>query len=133
MKPPRECRMGFSLLEVMIAVLVFVMAVASILPLFAVGTTAHRRAIDQTEAALLAARIAARLQENFTEVNPKNLVNATVEEGGTFYTYDAEFFPFEKLDPARSAFLARVRVKWTVAGTEHAETFETVLLRKIRR
>ena len=41
-------RGGFTLLEVLIAMVVLVLAIASILPLFAVGTASHKRAMDQT-------------------------------------------------------------------------------------
>ena len=123
-------RRGFTLLEVLIAIAVFVVSVSSILALFSVGTAAHRRGIDQSEAALLAARVAARVQEDLVDPDPADIRDARAEEGGGFYRYDVEFAPLDRADRFRSAFVVRVRVKWGAAGEEQSEVFESVLLRK---
>ena len=126
-------KQGFTLLEVLIAIMVFVLAVSSILPLFAVGTAAHRRGIDQTEASLLAARISAEIQQDLYDLNPKDIVDANFQDRGKTYLYDAQFLPFDRNDPFRSAFIVKVQVKWKVGGQDHKESFDTVLLRKILR
>ena len=40
---------GFTLLEVMISMAIMVLAIATIIPLFAVGSVSHKNAIDQTQ------------------------------------------------------------------------------------
>ncbi|MHC4607612.1 MAG: type IV pilus modification PilV family protein [Planctomycetota bacterium] len=122
---------GFTLIEVLVAIMIFAIAVAAILPLFAVGTAAHRRGIDQTETALLADRVFAKLQAGLHSKKPKNIKDGVMGDG--MYRYDAEFFPFDKNDPMCSAFIVKVRVKWKLGGVEQVEEFETVLLRRIRR
>ncbi len=126
-------RRGFTLLEVLISIVVFVMAVGAILPLFAVGTMSHRRAMDQTEAALLAARVFARIQQDLTAFQPRDISDAKFEDGGATYTYDARFVPFDRGDARRWAFIVKVRIKWQEGGEERVEKFQTVMLRKIRR
>lgn len=128
---------GFTLLEVLISIMIFVLAIAAILPLFALATTSHKRGIDQSHVALIAPRIAAKLQENLYAANPADVTNGRWEEYGASYLYDAKFTPLSAgfpNDPApQTAFLLKVSVKWKETSEERAEVFETVVLRKILR
>jgi uncharacterized protein (TIGR02598 family) len=124
---------GFSLLEVILAMAILVLAVATILPLFAVGTTSHKRGMDQANVSWIAPHIAAKIQERLFDVNPADIAGATFSEMGTTYRYDATFEPLDPGDPARSAFAVAITVKWKEAGKEKSEAFTTVLLRRLKR
>ncbi len=130
-------RAGFTLLEILIALVILVLGVAAVLPLFAVGTQSHRRALDQTHAGLIAPRIAARIQESLTDIKPGDIRDAEFVEYGKDYRYDATFarlVPSNSADPlGDAAFLLKVTVKWKESGQDRVETFETVVLRRIHR
>ncbi len=127
---------GFTLLEVLIAVVVFVIAIAAILPLFAVGTTAHKRGMDQSHAAWIAPRIASRIQGELATSSPKDVRGGTWEEYGKDFTCDADFTRLSSRDGDPSdgaAWLLKVTVRWKEAGADRSETFETVALRRLVR
>jgi hypothetical protein len=118
--------------------MILVLAIVAILPLFAVGTAAHKRGVDQTHVALIAPRIAARLQEGLFDVTPKNVRDGTWEEYGQTFKYDAFFTRLEgggrTVTPCSdAAFLLKVEVKWTETGHPRSESYQTVVLRKFPR
>jgi prepilin-type N-terminal cleavage/methylation domain-containing protein len=133
----RSAACGFTLLEVLIATAVLVIGIAAILPLFAVGTTSHKRAMDQSNVSWIAPRIAGKIQESLYDVNPRDVKGAAWQEGAATYTYDADFEPlggFGQADPtANSAFLLKLTLRWGVPPDEFAETYSTVVLRKLLR
>lgn len=124
---------GFTLLEVLISLAVLVIGLASILPLFAVGTASARRGMDQTMVSLLAPHITARLQERLYEMNPHDLKNQEFVQLGKTYRYDATFKPLDPGDPTRSAFLVHVTIHWSENQQLHSEGFTTLLLRRPAR
>lgn len=124
---------GFTLLEILISLAILALAVATILPLFAVGTASHKNGIDQTRVRLIAPHIAARIQERLYSPNPVDLVDQEYSEAGRSYRYDAAFTPLDPRDPLAPAFIVKVKVKWLENGVEQGEQFETILLRKLPR
>ncbi len=130
---PRRRRGAFTLLEVLIALAILVLAVATILPLFAIGTTSHKRGIDQTKVSLIAPHILAKIQDRLYDPNPQPITNQEYVDLGRSYRYDATFSPLDSGDPFRSAFIVKVTVRWMETGKERKENFETILLRKIMR
>lgn len=150
----RGPRAGFTLLEVLIAIAILVLGIASIVPLFAVGSASHRRGMDQSQVAWLAPRIAARLQERLVEPNPKDVQGYVklLEGGGILvddgdgrvapdpsaaYFFRASFEPLASSGNARdpmaaAAFLLKVEIR-TRDGRELLEKYETVALRKLLR
>lgn len=126
-------RAGFTLLEVLIALAILVLSVATILPLFAVGTTSAKRGMDQTMVSLIAPHIFARIQERLYETEPPPIVNQEYSELGRQFRYDATFAPLDPGDGARSAFIVKVTVRWKDYGKEQNEVFETILLRRLMR
>jgi len=151
----RASAVGFTLLEVLIAIAILVLAIASIVPLFAVGTTAHRRGIDQSQVAWIAPRIAARIQERLTDFNPDKEIRGYVkqhEDGtllidtsgtrvaddpGATYRYRATLEPMltagSQKDPMpAAAFLLKVQILFR-DGEDVIETYESVVLRKLVR
>lgn len=147
-------RAGFTLLEVLIAISILVLGIASILPLYAVGSASHRRGMDQAQLAWLAPRIAARLQERLVDLNPKDVQGYVrlLEDGGILvddadgraapdpgaaYSFRASFSPLLSAGDARdampsAAFLLKVEIRYRDGG-ELLETYETVVLRKLLR
>ena len=59
-------RRGFSLLEILVALSVMVVGMTSIMVLFAVGVTTHKRSVDQMNAALAADSIYSDLKGRYT-------------------------------------------------------------------
>ena len=151
--PPRGER-GFSLLEVLIAIVVLVLAVSAIIPLFAVGSASHKRGMDQAQVAWLAPRIAARLQERLYDSNPKDVRGYVreMEDGSVMiddmnakldpkergdYTFEAKFTPISmggQQDPMPgTAFILKVEVHYRELGAGLIDAYETVVLRKLLR
>ena len=152
MRTPRTS--GFSLLEVLIAIVILVLAISSIIPLFAVGSTSHKRGMDQAQVAWLAPRIAARIQERLYKPSPDDLKGYVREredgsllidswagpvartESGDYY-FEATFTPMAGAaasDPlADVAFLLKVEVRYRAEGSPVIESYETVVLRKLLR
>jgi type II secretory pathway pseudopilin PulG len=147
---------GLTLLEILIAIVVLVLAVSTIAPLFAVATAAHKRGVDQTELSWLAPRVAARIQERFYDTDldrvkgfVKLLDDGTVlvddlgsgprfqDDGGAAYRFEAQIRPLTsggRGDPMPgTAFLLRVELYTREGGEPRAEKYETVILRKMRR
>ncbi len=129
----RRREAGFTLLEVLISLAILVLAVATILPLFAVGTASHKRGIDQTNVSLIAPHILAKIQDKLYDPNPQPISNQTFEQLGRAYKYDATFAPLDSGDPYKSAFIVKVTVRWMEMGKEKSEKFETILLRRLMR
>jgi prepilin-type N-terminal cleavage/methylation domain-containing protein len=145
---------GFTLLEVLISIVILVMAIAAIIPLFAVGSTSHKRGMDQAQVAWLAPRIAARMQERLYDANPKDVRGYVreLEDGSLLiddlndkldpkqsgdYLFEAKFTPLAsgaQSDPSsNSAFVLRVEVHYREFGSQIVDAYETVVLRKLLR
>jgi hypothetical protein len=157
MTPPRRGRRddGLTLLEVLISIVVLVLAVSTILPLFAVGSASHKRGIDQAQMAWLAPRVAARIQDRFYDMNPQPIKGFVREledgslliddggggkladDGGAAYRFEATFSPVSiggKNDMMPSTcFLLHVELSTREAGEARIETYDTVVLRKLQR
>jgi prepilin-type N-terminal cleavage/methylation domain-containing protein len=151
---PRR-RQGFTLLEVLISIMILVLAFAAIAPLFAVAGTSHRRAVDQSEVAWLAPRVAARIQERLYDFNPKDLKGyVKVSADGAFvlddalgkladdrditYAFRATFTHVSgglgKQDPMPNAcFVLKVEITYKEEGSPVIESYETLVLRKLLR
>lgn len=148
---------GFTLLEVLIAILVLVMAVSAILPLFAVAMDAHKRGVDQAHLAWIAPRIAAKIRERLYERNPAEIRGYVREmedgsilidnmnrrklpprQGWETYTFRAAFKPVVTGGGgsdlvADVAFHMTVEVNFLDGGEEQAVRYQTVVLRKMQR
>jgi hypothetical protein len=159
MRPNPELRTqnreaGLTLLEVLISIVVLVLAVSTILPLFAVGSASHKRGMDQAQMSWLAPRVAARLQERFYDQNPKDIKGFVREmedgsvliddgqpgkfqdDGGAAYRFEARFSPISmggrgEMMPA-TCFLLHVELSTREGGEARVETYETVVLRKLQ-
>jgi len=145
-----------TLLEVLISIVVLVLAVSTILPLFAVGSASHKRGMDQAQLAWLAPRVAAMLQDRLVDTNPDTVKGFVREredgslliddagspgklkdDGGSAYRFTATFTPAvaggakDALGP--TCFLLRVELSTREGGEDRTETYETVVLRRLQR
>ena len=153
MSRSRRCP-GFTLLEVLISIMILVLAIAAIAPLFAVAGTSHQRGVDQSEVAWLAPRIAARIQERLYDQNPKDVRGyVRVYADGNFviddaqdrlppdrdmtYAFHATFKPVtagDRQDPMPNlCFVLKVDITYREEGGALAESYETIVLRKLLR
>ncbi len=147
---------GLTLLEVLIAIVVLVLAVSTILPLFAVGSASHKRGIDQAQMAWLAPRVAALLQDRMADA-PPDVVHGYVREmedgslliddgatsgklkddGGAAYRFTATFTLAttngvkDVLGPV--CYLLKVELGTKEGGEDRIESYETIVLRKLAR
>lgn len=148
---------GLTLLEVLIAIVVLVLAVSTILPLFAVGSTSHKRGMDQAQMAWLAPRVAALLQDRMIDPVPESIKGYVREledgsllmddgagqgqkykdDGGAAYRFEATCTPAiaggarDPLGPV--AYLLKVEISTREGGEPRIESYETVVLRRLVR
>jgi prepilin-type N-terminal cleavage/methylation domain-containing protein len=146
---------GMTLLEVLIAIVVLVLAVSTILPLFAVGSASHKRGMDQAQMAWLAPRLAAKIQDRFYDTNPSPIkgyvreledgslvvddagVAKYVDDGGAAYRFEATFQPLSQGGPKdmmpATCFFLHVEISTKEGGEARVETYDTVVLRRLQR
>ncbi|OHB76673.1 MAG: hypothetical protein A2Z34_12060 [Planctomycetes bacterium RBG_16_59_8] len=118
---------GFSLLEVLMAMLILGVAITSILSLFAVGSSSYTRAADYSNMSMIAEAAYADITNVLRNGRmPRNIADQPME-GFPTYRYDATFEP---LDAERLAYLLKLKVKWLSEGAERTEEFQTVILRR---
>ncbi len=149
----RRARAGLTLLEVLISIVVLVLAVSTILPLFAVGSASHKRGMDQAQMAWLAPRVAARLQDRFLDENPapvkgyvKELYDGSLliddgtgvgfkDDGGATYRFEATFTPVTSTagQLAKICFMLHVELSTREGGEPRIEAYDTVVLRRLQR
>ena len=133
---PVARRSGFSLIEVLIAMLVLSVGAASLLSLFAAAASTHRRAVDRTHAALVAERVLSAVRVRYTKGSTADEVLERLKKelpenlGG--YHYDVQLIHPEGKDWKESELFARVTVRWRQSGAERAENFQTILLPRHR-
>lgn len=141
-RPDRRDRAaGFSLLEILIAMMILAIGAASVLSLFAAAASTHRRALDRTQAALIAERVLAEARARYAGDQTASSLSAELrrdlperfgEYGWDVFLWrpatgrgdggegDAEWDPDE--------LLVRVSVSWRRSGRGRAESFWTILL-----
>jgi prepilin-type N-terminal cleavage/methylation domain-containing protein len=123
---------GFSLLEVLIAMLILSVGAASVLSLFAAAASTHRRAVDRTHAALVAERVLAEVRHLYV---PGRTPQAIVEELPKRLPEEIDGYRHETVafhpkgdSWSEAELFAMVTVRWRESGLERAETFQTILL-----
>ena len=121
-------RKGFTLLEILVAIIIFTIGLTSLLPLFMAGATSQKRSADQTMVSIIAKLAVAEIQENLTTITPRDIKDAKVTDY-TNYSYDAAFQP---LNREATAFTVDITIKWLEKGRTRSEQFSTVLIRKLK-
>lgn len=144
---PDDRRHGVTLLEILIAMLVLSIGAASVLALFAAGTSTQKRALDRTHAALVAERVVSEVQARYTTAKTAEALTAELRRDlpETFGDYAWEVFLVRPGAASRGSsdskdggavdwqpqeLVARVLVRWKQSGNARAEAFHAVLLPK---
>jgi type II secretory pathway component PulJ len=119
---------GFTLLEVISAVFVFLMGVVGVISLFAAGTALHKGAQDKTLSALVIEQVISQIDTRLSRGDfrgPEGNLQPKVQgfiAGHERYGYEAELR--EEGSPGRSMVVARVRITWQDKGVMHGEAFD---------
>lgn len=119
-------RSGFTLVEILVALVILAFGLAAILTLFSQATRTHKRSVDATAVAALAQAVLADAQAELDRgAAPNPVQNQTYPGVSPEYKYDLEFTAL-----GGPGFQVRVVVKYGGAGAlARQETFETVLIR----
>ena len=121
-------RQGFTLIEVLVALMILAVGLVSVFALFAAAARSHKRAVDEERASMLAQKVIAEVRAKLTAPNPMPLAKDLSDpDFPDVYKYDVELVPLSK---EKDTFILRVRVKWPVQGREESELFETMISRK---
>ena len=95
---------------------------------FAAATRSHSRAVDGTEAAVIATGLVAEARAEFRDAGgPPEKVDVKVS-GKPRYTYDRICYP---LDVKGDEVLLRIRIRWSRRGRETHLDFDTIAFRKV--
>ena len=127
---PRSARRGhrgFTMIELLVAIAILAMASGGVLAVFAAATRSHARAIDGTEAAIIATGLVAEARTEFRERGGPPERQDVKIPGKPRYSYDRECFP---LDDSGDEVLLRIRVHWSRRGNETHLDFDTIIFRK---
>lgn len=116
---------GFTLLEILVALGIFVVAVSSIVSLLLVAASSHKRAVDRTRAALLAEAVFADLEGQRRVGQPLQPITAGKHPDfpGMFYDLELEFS-----QQVNTVARAKLTVRWQREGKRRTHLFETMLL-----
>jgi prepilin-type N-terminal cleavage/methylation domain-containing protein len=148
---------GFTLVEVMIALGIMALGITAVIGVFTMATGAHRRAVDETSAAILAESAVAEVRGALTaafdagglevlsggpgavtsglaDVPPPVLAWKREARDPAFpgYAYDVLLTPIDAAKPANAdLFHVEVRVRWLATGKVRGETYHTAILRSV--
>jgi len=139
---PTRAQSGFTILEVVLAMGLLVMAMTSLLGLFTFGAALTRTAALRTAAATAIEAVVADLEESLFALeedgsvgDPRVIIDRPVPgTTGVIYSALARANPD---NPARRAagrpdeFAVDVNVSWEAAGVQRARKFTTLLLREV--
>jgi len=127
---PKGSERGFTLVEILVALFVMLVGISSAFALFAAATALHKRATDQTSAAVIAESIFSQLQSELTagvelsDIRKANLM----PKGYEGYRHDIELVP---IDPYENEIYVRLVITWLKRGTGREQEFSTILLRHV--
>ncbi len=127
-RPPLRHDGGFTLIELLIAIAILAMAAGGVLAVFAAAARSHARAVDGTEAAVIATGLVAEARAEFRRRGDPPERHDVKVPGKRRYTYDRECY---RLDAAGDEVLLRIRVRWSRRGTETHLDFDTIIFRKV--
>lgn len=148
LRPGRLRRQGFSLMEVLIAMMILTAGATSVIALFAVASSTHKRAVDRTRSALIAEEIFSQVQALYRfETEPQEILSRlkqTVPAKIDGYYWEVILYQpgrdsrrsrrsSRRSEPKDSAWgeeelVVRVAVKWAQAARPREEIYSTILL-----
>lgn len=117
---------GFTLMEILIALGIFVIAASSIMSLFVVAASTHKRAVDNTRAAMLAESLLSELEADVKRGAVLRTVEGKKSADFPGLTYD---IVVKRLNPDdRYEAKVAIVIRWKREGKERSKKFETVIL-----
>lgn len=124
-------RRGFTLLEIVVALVVFVIAVTSIMAIFTLAATSHREGVTTAQTRLIGRKILAQVHaEDLGPTAPKNKQGVVWPEHDGAFTYDVTYRPVA-VSAEGIAYAYHVTVTVHLPGEKaRDEVFEAVLLRR---
>ncbi len=136
MMSPHQKRRGFSLIEVLIAMVILGLGAASLVALFAAGSSIHKRSVDRTRAALVAERVFSEAGFVYTQgVSPGDVVaklRQRLPEEIDGYRHEILAFHPDGDEWSDQEMYVQVEIRWKRSGRARAETFATILLPRAR-
>lgn len=120
-------RSGFTLLEILVALIILGIGSVSLIALFTIGSVAHRQGMDQAVLNRLSQSILTHLQLTLNTADPQGLKDQAMEGFPPQYRYDAKFTP---LDPHRNVFIVEVTIRWQGDKKRELYTFSSILRRR---
>ena len=121
---------GLTLLEIMVALAIMIIGIASVFALFAAATALHKRAVDQTNAALIAQKILSELDCRLTagaDIKELQKTGVALPEFPN-YTYDLRLTPVDK---TQNEFYVDLAVRWKTRGRVREQRFNTICIRSL--
>ncbi len=144
---PRKSARGFTLVEVLIALAIMAVGITAAIGLFTAATAMHKRALDQTTAALLADAAIAEARGAMTlgfdaraleavrpPTDPPVLYFRKGAANPSYpgYVFDLLLTPIGTSDPDEAdAFHAEVRVRWKSTNIVRVQEFHAVVARRV--
>ena len=121
---------GFTLLEIIVALSIMLIGIASVFALFAAATALHKRSVDQTNAALIAGMVFSDLDSKITtgiDIAKLQKTGASLLEFPN-YTYDLHLTP---IDENGEELYIDLTVRWKTKGKIREQTFSTIRIRAL--
>jgi prepilin-type N-terminal cleavage/methylation domain-containing protein len=123
---------GFSLLEVLVALMILVFGLATIFGLYGTATYSHRRSVNDDLTARMATAIFSELESGLHPASI-DLQNRTAQQYPgvpAIYTYDLTFETIAGMSQSTSRMVT-LTIKWPKGGkTYGSEIFKTLLIFK---
>lgn len=124
MRARRQRQAGFTLMEILIALGIFVIAAVSIMSLFMVATSTHKRAVDATRAGMLAETL---LSEIDTAARTQGAIRA-VSKKTPHPDYPGMTYTIELKEITPDEHKVVVVIHWKREGKDREQRFDTVVL-----
>ena len=127
---PRETAGGFTLVEILVALFVMLVGISSAFALFAAATALHKRATDQTSAAVIAESIFSQVQSELTAGAELSDIRkgSYMPKGYEDYKYELELIA---VDNYENEIFVKLSVIWRKRGIGRKQEFSTILIRHI--
>jgi competence protein ComGC len=137
-------RAAFTLIEILAAMMILLLGMASVLGLLAFGAAMARNAALKTVGATAVEAVVADLEETFFPLvrdeasrewragEPKPVVDRPLPgHPGLFYSAVGTPDPRDDTPGGALRWRVEVVIRWTAGGERRAKTFETMLLRQV--
>ncbi len=124
--PRSSGRSGFSLLEILVALMILAVGLTSVFLMFAQGVNTQAKSVNRMEAARLAQSVFAEIQQKLEDTGnlPDVIENKTHESFDDRYKYDVRFSP---LQGSEDAVAVMIIVHWEHRGERVEETFTSIV------